>query len=182
MIHKLLEDVEGTIDKLPITKIKKTSTFFKKRLEEGRVYEDILIDNLEKSLGITIDEDEDNDNFSNDDGRFDFQIKHEDRYYTIECKGHPSSITYGNITLVIKEKNKYKPWVLTSDIYCGFYWENKELYSSYISVKEMKTILKSGVWDKYKKKGSIGWNGGECIYFHLPTRIFRESSDFTIKY
>jgi hypothetical protein len=173
----MLNNVKGTLERLSITKMKNTSDFFLGRLEVGRPYEERLKDVLERELGlprIKIDE--------NEDGRFDFQVEYEDIFYTIECKGHPSSITYGNINLVVKEKDKYKPWILTSDLYCGFYWEDKILYSSYISVKDIRINLKNGVWDKYKKKGNIGWNSGECIYFHIPTKVFREACGLTMEH
>jgi hypothetical protein len=174
-----LPNVWGNKDRLgmvykPITS--STSEFWKNRLNQGRHYEDSMIEELQDRLGVTIDNELDR----NDDGRFDVQFNYKDWNYTIECKGHEGSRDYGRIYLVVYERGDWKPWLYVSDLYCGYYWEEGELYSSYISVETIKDEISSGRLDKYKREGNIGWNNGYCIGYTIPTKVFRSMSYYTI--
>lgn len=174
-------NVLGTKDRLgmvykPITS--NTSEFWKNRLNQGKPFEDSMIQELRDRLGVTIDEELDR----NDDGRFDVQFNYKCWNYTIECKGHKSSDVYKNIYMVVYEKGDWKPWLYISDLYCGYYWEDGELYSSYISVETIKDYISNGVLEEYKKEGESGWSKSFTIAYRIPTHVFRSMSYYTIKH
>lgn len=174
----LQEYLQGTRSRdtnmIPLVKKKVPNNSFGTNLKLGQVYEDVIIDNLLEVEGI--DEVETNDDFKFD---LQFKIKSEDdtKVLRIESKFHDPK--YGNICLVVHENDKWKQWFFTSELYCGSYYEDGNLYNSYFRIEDFITLIKEKDSVLGKRldsfsKTNYNWKNEPYYSFLIPTKIFRE--------